>query len=193
MSGQDPLHHQNSLYTGSTIETFTGLFINVFDPTPDMICIEDIAHGLSQMPRFGGQLKHFYSVAQHSLTVENTVSLSITAELFPVELREHTPRTVRLQSLMHDATEAYMMDLPAPIKRQLPSYKEVENKLMAAIMHKFGLPVKMHPFIKDVDNAMLLVEYKSLVVKKENRYRDMFDVEQQFLQRFNELLNEKKD
>ena len=57
-----------NLHTADCIRTFTGLYMNVFEPTPEMICIEDIAHGLSNMPRFGGHLPEFYSVAPVSYT-----------------------------------------------------------------------------------------------------------------------------
>ena len=55
---------KENLYTPNCIRTFTGLYMNVFNPKPDMICIEDIAHALSQQPRFGGHLPRMYSVAQ---------------------------------------------------------------------------------------------------------------------------------
>ncbi|MFC4230551.1 hypothetical protein ACFOW1_01525 [Parasediminibacterium paludis] len=57
------------LYKPNCIRTYTGLYMNVFDPTPEMICIEDIAHALSHQCRFSGHTKQFYSVAQHSYHV----------------------------------------------------------------------------------------------------------------------------
>lgn len=56
-----------SLYTPNCIRTFTGIYMNVFDPTDEMICIEDIANALSHQCRFAGHLPNFYSVAQHSV------------------------------------------------------------------------------------------------------------------------------
>jgi hypothetical protein len=72
------------------IRTNSGLYINVFEPTPDMISIEDIAHALSFMPRFGGHLDKFYSVAQHSVYCS-----------FMVESIED-----KKAALLHDASEA---------------------------------------------------------------------------------------
>src|SRR5690606_26745918 len=105
-----------NLYEANCIRTFTGQYINVFDPKPDLIRIEDIAHALSQMPRFGGHLPVFYSVAQHSLACAHKVS-SRNA----------------LAALLHDASEAYLMDIPKPIKNNLHNYKETEHALMEVI------------------------------------------------------------
>ena len=92
------------------IRTNSGLYINVFDAKPEMVCIEDIAHAEAAIPRFAGHLNKHYSVAQHSL---------MAAELA-------SPRN-RKAALLHDATEAFMLDMPTPIKAQLPEYKLAED------------------------------------------------------------------
>ena len=113
-----------NLFTPGCIRTFTGLYIDVFEPKPEMICIEDIAHGLSMQCRFGGQLPKFYSVAQHSIHCSEIVS-------------DH----LKLEALLHDASEAYLLDIPSPIKNRMPEYKAVEDRLMKAIAAKLGTKI----------------------------------------------------
>jgi len=132
------------------IRTNSGLYINVFEPTPDMISIEDIAHALSFMPRFGGHLDKFYSVAQHSVYCS-----------FMVESIED-----KKAALLHDASEAYMMDIPSPIKAKLPTYKHYENGLMEVIAKKFDFQYPLSKEVKRTDGEALLLEWENLVVKK---------------------------
>jgi len=80
--------------TCSFIQTYSGKRIDFENPDPDQIDIVDIAHGLSNLCRFSGQSKYFYSVAQHSFYVS-------------LVCKEN-----KLQALLHDATEAYMADVP---------------------------------------------------------------------------------
>lgn len=132
------------------IRTHSGLYMNVFDPTPDMICIEDIAHALGMMPRFGGHLPVFYSVAQHS-----------TSTALLVEPQH------RLAALLHDASEAYLMDIPRPIKSRLSNYKEIENKLMEVIARKFNFEWPLPPEVKMADEAMLQFEWNEIMMRGE--------------------------
>lgn len=136
-----------NLYTPDCIRTVTGKYVNVFDPTPDMICIEDIAHALSQQPRFGGHLPVFFSVAQHS------VGCMLNAQ--PDE---------RLGALMHDASEAYLMDIPSPIKKRLANYDEIENELMAVIAEKFGFAWPLPETIKKIDRRELEWEWHTIML-----------------------------
>jgi len=96
--------------------------INFLNPTTEMLVIQDIAHALSRITRFGGHTpwKRLYSVAEHSILV----SQFLKSEL-------------RLYGLLHDAAEAYMMDLPSPLKILLPEYKEIERRLEAKIFERF--------------------------------------------------------
>lgn len=132
-----------------TIRTYSGLEINVFNPTPEMICIEDIAHALSNICRFGGHVNEFYSVAQHSIHV--------------FELAEEEDK---LLALLHDASEAYLYDMPTPIKKELPEYKKAEHKLMLVIAEKFGFDWPMNERIEIIDNKMLHWEFKQLMLKE---------------------------
>ena len=85
------------------LSTYTGKKFYPYDPRPEQICIEDIAHGLSMLCRFAGQCRFFFSVAEHSIAV---------AHLLPANLK--------LFGLLHDASEAYLADLPRPVKAGLP-------------------------------------------------------------------------
>ena len=85
-------------------------------PAASKIDIEDIAHALSQLCRFGGHCCEFYSVAQHSVIV----SLNV-------------PPEHRFAALMHDAAEAYLGDVIQPIKRLLPEYKAMESEVWRAL------------------------------------------------------------
>ena len=136
-----------NLYTTDCIRTFTGLYINVFSPTPEMICIEDIAHGLSNQCRFAGHLNKFYSVAQHSWHCYTLVS------------DEH-----KLAALLHDASEAYLCDMPKPIKKNLPDYCKIEDNLMKVISKKFGFEYPSSKEVKEADKTMLIVEWEKLMI-----------------------------
>jgi hypothetical protein len=135
-----------NLFKTDCIRTHTGLYMNVFCPTPEMICIEDIAHSLSHQCRFGGHLPQFYSVAQHCVNV---------ASIVPPELR--------LAALLHDASEAYLLDMPSPIKRKMPEYRAIEDKLMKVIAQKLNFDYPVHDEIKLVDNKMLQFEWDFLM------------------------------
>lgn len=138
-----------NLYTSDSIRTFTGIYMNVFQPTEEMICIEDIAHALSLQCRFGGHLPEFYSVAQHSVLCSRLAGEKIA-----------------LQALMHDAAEAYLIDLPRPIKKKMDRYQEIEFKLMKLICKKFGLRFPLHPSVKRIDDQMLQLEWEELMLQK---------------------------
>lgn len=140
---------KEDLYTPDCIRTFTGRYVNVFEPTVEMICIEDIAHALARQCRFGGHLKEFYSVAQHSLDCANRV-----------------PDGFRLQALLHDASEAYLLDMPSPIKCRLGDYRGVERKLMFVIAEKFGFAWPMGRTGKGADRDCLEWEWEYLMLGK---------------------------
>lgn len=137
-----------NLYTLNCIRTFQGHYINPCEPDPEMISIGDIAHALSMQPRFGGHLPVFYSVAQHCVLAAEYVA------------REHM-----LAALLHDASEAYLIDVPRPVKRQLHNYKEVEDKLMTVIAAKFGFKWPLHEEVKRADEIMLRDEWNNLMLQ----------------------------
>lgn len=138
----------NNVYTENAIRTFTGKVFDLKILDPESICIEDIAHALAYTPRFGGHLPLPYSVAQHS-----------------VHVMEQCKPDLQLAALLHDASEAYIGDMPSPFKKLMPDYKKLEANLMKVIAKKFGFEYPLHPEIKDADYALLSIEWEAFVNK----------------------------
>lgn len=114
----------------------SGRRLDLLDPSPLDIEIEDIAHGLARVARWNGQTKgpHAFSVAQHCLLVERIVSNEEPA----------LERPARLAALLHDAAEYVIGDMISPFKAALGlDYKDFENRLLSAIHIRFGLPAKL--------------------------------------------------
>ena len=132
---------------GDWMQTATGLAFWPMDPRPAEIKIEDIAHALSNLCRYAGHCREFYSVAQHSVLV---------ARALPVELRPW--------GLLHDASEAYLVDVPRPVKPFLAGYKEAEEAVERAVAEAFGLVWPMPAEVKRVDNAILADEAAQIMV-----------------------------
>jgi hypothetical protein len=130
------------------IGTFSGLRFWPLDPDPVKILIADIAHALAHQCRFGGHASKFYSVAEHSVHVSQLC------------LPEHA-----LWGLLHDASEAYLVDLPRPLK-QLPEfapYREAERRLQRAVAVRFGLQEEQPASVTEADDTMLWIEAHSLL------------------------------
>ena len=114
----------------------SGRRLDLLDPSPLDIEIEDIAHGLARVARWNGQTHgaHIFSVAQHTLLVEAV-------------LRQQTPRVdhrIRLAAMLHDAPEYVIGDMISPFKAVIGgSYKVVEKRLLSAIHIRFGLPAAL--------------------------------------------------
>lgn len=129
-------------YSDNWMQTYSGKRIDYLKVRPEDICLEDIACGLAHTNRYSGQTVFPYSVAQHSLLVA-----------------ENVPPEHAFRALLHDASEAYLCDIPRPLKRLLPEYKKIEERFEAVIAERFGLtgPLK-NEFISDIDNRILLDE-----------------------------------
>lgn len=134
-------------YGGHWITTYTGKQFHFLDPQPDEIDIIDIAHHLSLTCRFTGACREFYSVAEHSIRVADIVAYEY-----------------RLHALLHDASEAYLPDLPRPEKADLPKFKEMELVILEAIFKKF-VPIYVQGVIevKLADNILLATEARDLM------------------------------
>lgn len=130
------------LHTPNSIRTIGGRYLDAMNPKPGQISIGDIAFGLSRVCRFAGHTRKFYSVAQHSCDVCDMV-----------------PDSLKLQALLHDASEAYIGDLPSPIKQLLPDYQVLEQRIMEAIAKKFNFPWPLHPMVKNADTFYLEYEW----------------------------------
>jgi hypothetical protein len=133
---------------GDWIQTYTGGRFYPLDPREDEVRIEDIAHALANQCRFSGHTRVYYSVAEHCLRVSGLLM-----------------GQAALYGLLHDAAEAYLHDLPTPLK-QLPDfafYREAEAQVQRCIYRRFGLcPVQPHA-VKRADEIMLVREAHSLM------------------------------
>jgi uncharacterized protein len=142
---------------GDWIQTASGKSMFPLDPRAEEICIEDIAHALSNLCRFTGHTRTFYSVAEHSVRV------SWACEL-PHEL----------YGLLHDASEAYLSDISSPMKRSSDFgqlYLRAEANLMAAICRKFEISEFCPSNVKLCDARMLATERRDLMGECDREWR----------------------
>jgi hypothetical protein len=168
------------------IETFSGVKINVFNPNPDHILIEDIAHALAMCTRFNGHLRYYYSVAEHC----------IHASLMCSEKNA-------MAALLHDASEAYLTDVPRPINQFLPAIKQIDDNLTTVILNKFGI-YEIPDEVKRIDRGLCLREaeysgmdvaswgegheqYGQLVNCFEPNHWDHIDAKRHFMSRYESL------
>ncbi len=131
------------------IQTHSGIRVPLLDPKPEHILIEDIGWALSMQCRYAGHCKQFYSVAEHSMLV---------ADICPPGLK--------FEALLHDAAEAYILDLPSPLKALLQGYKAIEYKFEVAIREAFGLGEELRlrkSVIKDADYIAMATEVRLLM------------------------------
>lgn len=128
------------------ITTFTGRRIWPLDPHPNDIDIEDIAQALSNLCRFNGHVRIFYSVAEHCVRV----SRACAADEAP-------------WGLLHDASEAYLCDVTRPVKQQpeMSAYRIAEGRLQNAIYRHFGL-IGEPGSVKEADDLLLRTEQRDL-------------------------------
>jgi hypothetical protein len=161
-NGNAPISRAESITMTNKIETVSGVFFDIDDPKADLINITDIAWGLSRQARFAGHTitQIPYNVAHHSLyvcsLVESVVSGKDTvlsdlavryanAQSNSIAFHRSTfvglnNENTLMHALLHDASEAYLMDVPSPVKR-LPGFKDaygaIESKLIDCIVRKF--------------------------------------------------------
>lgn len=174
------------------IETYTGRTFKPLEPEWSDVRIEDIAHALGNQCRYSGHSRFRYSVGEHSVRVSEAIE---EAGGSYVE---------QMWGLLHDASEAYLVDLPTPLKatRALGDpYRAAESLLMAAICHRFGLPKKQPEIVGVFDVRLLATEVRDLMhgerdywkkIKAEplpGRIRPWADgvAEAEFLRRFRRL------
>lgn len=134
----------------SWIQTYSGKKYDVFNPDPNAIYIEDIAHALSNLCRYNGHTPGFYSVAEHSILV---------SEIF------QDGRKMALYALLHDAAEAYIGDYCHPIKQHLKNINELEDHNLKVIFGVFGLEYPAPDEIELADRAITVLEYESLMYR----------------------------
>ncbi len=174
------------------MSTYTGVQFSPLEPEEKNIEIVDIAHALSLMVRGNGHLKYFFSVAQHSLNCYKEA-----------KQRGYSVR-VQLALLLHDASEAYIADIIRPVKKYMPTYYEIEDKLQSIIYKKYlnsQLSDEEIKLVKTVDDDMLDWELDGLMSYELNKQksalnsipnfseRPFIEVEEEFLNAFNQLIN----
>jgi hypothetical protein len=135
---------------GDWMQTYTGRRFYPLDPQPVEIVAEDIAHALSLLCRYGGHVDRFYSVAEHCVLMSEAVA----------------PENA-LAALLHDATEAYVCDVPRPLKRQLPGYRAIEDMVWLAIVACFPVPLILPDEVHEADSRILLNERATLMSRAE--------------------------
>jgi uncharacterized protein len=141
---------------GPYLQTVSGRWVNPFDPDPEQLDAGDIARALANLCRFGGHSRSFYSVAQHSVIVSRLV-----------EERGGDAEDA-FAALMHDATEAYLGDMPHPLKHRSPlgaAYKAAEEHLESALRARFAIKPGV-PEIKRVDRALLAAERRAFSAER---------------------------
>ncbi len=137
------------------IETYTGRTFYIQEPSPDYVCLKDIAHSLSNLCRYNGHCEKFYSVAEHSVHVAKFIEFL------------KFPTTVVMAALLHDACEAYTGDFPSPIKWAIPELQTMEKKIQEAVHEHFNIGPQAYKnkVIDDIDKRIVQDERKALMTK----------------------------
>lgn len=140
---------------GDWMQTFTGRAVYPLDLRPADVDIRDIAHALSMQCRYAGHTLRFYSVAEHSVQVARWCRKFGT--------------DAALHGLLHDATEAYLVDVPRPVKPFLTGYREAEARAWDVVCQRFGLAMRT-PLVAEADNRILNDERAALMTPCEREW-----------------------
>lgn len=150
-----------AMRVGDWIQTFTGKQIFPLDPRPNVYDILDVAAALSKLTRYNGHCLKFYSVAEHCVLMY----LHAYDVLGVRDLR------VLRAILMHDASEAYLIDVPRPIKPSLGGYIEIEANLMMAIAARFDFAWPLPEIVKELDTRILNDEMRQAMAPPPSPWR----------------------
>ena len=145
------MDQRSSVRFGDWMTTWSGGTFWPLDPASHEIKIDDIAHALSNICRFGGHSKRFYSVAQHSVLA--SIYVNGDAE-------------VKKWALLHDAAEAYVGDMVRPLKSQMPTFQNVERGIMVHVAEAFGLSWGIPEAVKEIDEILLATEAWELMPRQ---------------------------
>lgn len=135
-----------SARTGQFMQTFSGRKFWPLDARVEDVEITDIAHSLSMQCRYAGHCQQFYSVAEHSVLIAHWL------------LDQGHGAEVALCGLLHDATEAYLVDLPRPVKADMSRYKQAEIQLWRIIAEVLDLPEELPAIVHEADERILADE-----------------------------------
>lgn len=139
---------------GAVILTHAGLYVNPLDLRPEQIVIDDIVHALSHQCRYTGHTATFYSVGEHSVRCTRWLR------------EEGEPDDILRWALLHDASEAYLVDIPRPLKQDPyfgKAYRGAEDRAMKVICDVFDLPHKMPDRVLEADIKLLATERRDLM------------------------------
>lgn len=156
-----PMMESEDIYRvprGAYISTYTGLRFYLEEPE---FRIEDIAHALSMNCRYNGHVQRFYSVAEHSVLVS--------------QIMQYLGMGNPLEGLLHDASEAYLSDVPAPFKQLLPDWQSIDRELERKIRAKYWLGEKTEG-LKQADMMALFMEADVLLVSQGEDFLDPYDL-----------------
>lgn len=164
MKDAAPTREPSHVRTTDWIMTASGRRFWPLEPRVEDVDIGDIAHHLAHLCRFTGAVREFYSVAQHSVQISLALAPTLAG---PSRLHDRAVWRARgLYGLLHDASEAYLVDVPRPLKRD-PSfrvYRVFEERLQTVIYDAFGLTMTGEPAdLKVVDRRMLRTEQRDLM------------------------------
>lgn len=145
---------------GDWIQTYSIGQFWPLDPRPEDVRIQDIGHALSMMCRFTGHVHEFYSVAEHCVRV--SLEAARRATISGMSVAEVT--RVARWGLLHDASEAYLVDLARPVKRtpEMAAYRDAEALIMRAVAERFGLDGLEPSLVKAADIALCYTEARDL-------------------------------
>jgi hypothetical protein len=152
----------------SKIRTRSGRLFDVLNMPYASIDIEDIAHSLSMQCRYNGHCSRFYSVAEHSCLLHDYA----LDELEDLDLARAL--------LLHDASEAYLSDIPSPIKPLLANYSVLEAAVQREIARKFGTIMSGNQGLDDLDKRICSDEMAALFTGWENKGREPLGVTLKF-------------
>ncbi|WP_234192370.1 hypothetical protein [Pseudacidovorax sp. NFM-22] len=142
------------------IFTAGGNYFELLAPTQSVFDIADIAAVLSKLCHFGGHTRRFYSVAQHS-----------------VLMSYHVPPADAYAALMHDTAQAFVGDMPRPLKELLPEYRRVEKGVGAAVMERFQVPLPLPESVEHFDRVRLATEQRDLMPPHDDEWPQIAGIE----------------
>lgn len=145
------------------IETYTGRAFWPLNPSVLHLSVIDIAHALSNQGRYSGHTRFFYSVAHHCCLLA-----------IHVEKRGGTPLEC-LETLMHDSPEAYLVDIPRPVKQYMPQYREWDHAIDAQIRIWMNWTDPRPSFLDDLDSRIIVDERAALMSNSGNDWGKRLD------------------
>jgi 5'-deoxynucleotidase YfbR-like HD superfamily hydrolase len=162
---------KENLDAGNKMRTYTGRYIDAFNMTIEDIDILDITHSLALTTRWNGHSQEPYSIAEHCVWMAE---------------RATTPET-KMEALLHDASEAYIVDVPTPIKKRMPEYLVVEEHIMSLVAKKFGFSLPMSEEVKKLDRQALEFEWENKVLDNTFTSMEHHEAKRRFLECFYEI------